>query len=708
MLAEALNSKLQTLPSCPGCYLFKDRHGVVVYVGKATNLRSRVRSYFQQGSTDSRMQLPLLLRSVADLDTIVTASEKEATILEDSLIKQHKPRFNIKLRDDKSYLSIRIDLAHPYPRLELVRRPSPDGARYFGPHHSATSARRTLNFINKHFQLRICSDQELAARKRPCLQYHIKRCPAPCVLQVDRARYAANVQAVMLFLEGKHDEVSRVVEQRMREAAAKLDYERAAVYRDQLRAVDNVRETQRVVAIKDVDQDVLGLHRDADLCELVVVFVRSGRVVDTAAFPMRKVELPDEEVIGAFIAHFYGEDGSAAHAIPDEVLVPVLPESPTGVAEWLSERRGRRAALLLPKRGDRAHLLKLAQDNARHAFEEKRRTAQDIDERLLAIQRKLRLATLPRVIECCDISHLGGGDTVGGLVRFVNGEPYRPGYRTFHVRNVREGDDYAAMYHVLARRFRRAIEAAKLQGQQAQRDTAPAPSSGEAIEERPEAEADSSAAQRDSDDILMVREPVEAVQPAAQQDDEPEPDVPPSERDPWQVPDLLVVDGGRGQLKAAMTAAHDLGLHELAIVGLAKERENVAGEVLVDRVYVPGQKNGIPVKPHTPLILLARARDESHRYANYAREKLGRTHRFQSALDDIKGIGAATRQRLLTHIGGVQAIREATDEQLLAVPGINKRHVQALRAHLGPAADASTSQAVSDAAGTANEARQRG
>lgn len=642
MLSEALTAKLQTLPARPGCYLFKDAQGKVLYVGKATSLRSRVRSYFQEGSSDTRMHVPFLLSAVDDVDTIVTGSEKEATILEDSLIKQHKPRFNIKLRDDKSYLSLRIDTSQDYPRVELVRRPSPDGARYFGPHHSATAARRTLNFINKHFLLRTCSDQEMGSRKRPCLQYHIKRCPAPCVLDVDREQYAASVHAVVLFLEGRHDEMSQHVEERMKAAARELDYELAAAYRDQIRAIEAVREGQRVFAVKDVDQDVIGLHRDADLCELAIVYVRKGRVVDTASVPMRKVGLPDDEVIGAFIAHHYGEEGAAALTMPDEVIVPVLPESATGVSEWLSERRGRRVQLIQPKRGPRVQLLALAMENARHAFEEKRRASEDIEARLEDIQHKLRLPLLPRVIECLDISHLGGGDTAGGLVRMQDGELDKSGYRSFHVRNVADGDDYGAMHEVLMRRFRRALEAGQ------EREGPPGDSEDE--------------------EVLEVREHSATDETA---------------RDPWQLPDLLVVDGGRGQLNIAMTAAHDLGLHQLCVVGLAKERETAGGETLTDRVYLPGQKNGIAVRPHTPLAVLARLRDESHRYANRIRERMGQSSRLRSELEDVEGIGPVLRKRLLEQVGGPKEIAKASDEELMAVAGITRRHVQALRAKFG-------------------------
>lgn len=641
MIPEALQAKLDNLPQRPGCYVFKDQTGRVLYVGKATSLRSRVRSYFQESSSDSRSFLPLLRRNVADLETVVTASEKEATILEASLVKQLKPRYNVKLRDDKSYLSLRLDLQHPWPRLELVRRPQPDGARYFGPHHSATAARRTLSFINKHFQLRTCTDQELGSRKRPCLQYHIKRCPGPCVIEQDPAEYMRNVQAVAMFLDGRHDEVLRQVETRMKEASARMDFEQAAVHRDQLVALRAVREGQRVVAVSDVDQDVIGLHRDGELCEVAVVFVRAGRVVDTTTFPMRKVEVPDEELVGALLSQYYGEEGPAGNAVPDEILVPVLPEGAVGVTDWLSERRGRRVKLIAPQRGPRAQLRKMADDNARHGFDEKRRSREDMAERLADVQARLRLPSPPRVLECCDISHLGGGDTVGGLVRFTDGEPSKQGYRTYHVRSVRDGDDYAAIYEVLARRFRRG------------RDAAVAAQAAGTSAEGSEEVAD------DSRDEAS------------------------GEAGGWQLPDLFVVDGGRGQLRAALTAARDLGLHELSIVSLAKERESATGETLTDRVYLPGQKNGIPVRPHTALVILARARDEAHRFANRARERLGKTRRLRSSLDEVEGIGDAGRRRLLTAFDGVEAIRGASDEQLLAVPGITRRHVAALRQHFG-------------------------
>ncbi|MEI9954674.1 MAG: excinuclease ABC subunit UvrC [Pseudomonadota bacterium] len=650
MTAELLLQKLDSLPASPGCYIFKDKLGAVLYVGKAKSLRSRVRSYFQDSSSDVRAFIPFLRKLAADLDTIVTQSEKEAAILENNLIKEAKPRFNVKLRDDKEYLSLRLSTEHAWPRLELVRKPKPDNARYFGPYHSATAARRTLHMVEKHFQLRTCSDREIESRKRPCLKYQIKRCPAPCVYDVDPAEYAGQVHAVSLFMDGRHDELTRELKARMRAASENLEFEVAAVCRDQLAAVESIREGQRVVSVTDSDQDVLGLYREGDLVELSVMLVRSGRVIDVASFSNRRVEVPDDEVVAAFLRDHYGDGGSGEALIPEEIIVPVLPDGADGVAEWLAERRAglvqgrhKKCELLAPARGPRKALLDMARDNARHAFEEKRRAATDIDERLLKVQERLRLPTLPRRVECCDISHLGGQDTVGAVVHLFNGLPDKKRYRTYRVRSVAEGDDYGAMFEVLGRRFRRGRDAA-------QRDAA-------------EAAAQLAAPAREGEEASTTPEALEE-----------------SDSADWQLPDLFIVDGGRGQLGVALAAAHDLGLHDLPICGLAKEKENVLGDKLVDRVYLPGQKNPIPLRPNSPeLFLLARARDEAHRFSNRGRKKVGKKRRLSSELDQVPGIGPKTRVALLKTLGSLAAVRSASDEVILAVPGVSKKHLSALR-----------------------------
>lgn len=625
--------RLKSLPAASGVYLFRDRAGQALYVGKAKSLRARVRSYFQQGSSDQRAFLPFLRRQVRALETVVTATEKEAAILENHLIKEHKPRYNIKLRDDKEYLSLRLEVEQPWPRLELVRRPKSDGARYFGPYHSATAARRTLAVVEKHFKLRTCSDREMKSRRRPCLEYQIQRCPAPCVLEVDREAYAAQVRAVTLFLRGRHDQLSSELEERMQAASQAMEFELAGTYRDQLAALASVRQAQRVEQVTDRDQDVIGLFRDGDAVEIALMAVRSGRVVDIGSLSHRRVAVPDDEVMASFLSQHYGEGGGGEAVIPDEILVPVLPDGAEGVSEWLTERRKTlsaargervgRCRLLSPTRGPRRGLLELSQKNAEHAFFERRKSQERVEASLELLQQKLRLPTLPRRIEAVDISHLGGQDTVGAVVALEDGAPDKSRYRTYHVESVAEGDDYAAMYQVLLRRFRR----------------------GKLAREQAESEADEGAA--------------------------------------WDLPDLVVVDGGRGQLGVALTAARDLGLHGLSMVGLAKERETPLGGALVDRIYLPGQKNPIPLRSSTPeLFLLALARDEAHRFSNRGREKLGTERRFASELEALPGIGPKIKKALLQRFGSIEAIHQATDEEILGVKTVSRRHLVALRSRL--------------------------
>jgi excinuclease ABC subunit C len=674
--AQDLEQKLAVLPAQPGCYVFRDAAGEALYVGKAKSLRSRVRSYFQEAGSDTRAFIPFLKKQVADFETIVTATEKEAAILENSLIKERQPRYNVKLRDDKEYLSVRLSTDHPWPRLELVRKPKSDGARYFGPYHSATAARRTLHLVERHWKLRTCSDRDLASRKRPCLKFQIKRCDAPCVYPVDSEIYAEQVRSVALFLEGRHDELGTVLEDLMRAASEALEFELAASYRDQLAAVELVREAQRVVSVTDRDQDVLGMYREGDLVEFVLLVVRSGRVVDTATFSNRRVEIPDDELVASFLREHYGEGRSGEAHIPDEVIVPVLPEGAEGVAEWLSERRvlltpeGQRrpgAVEIVPaQRGTRRKLLDLARENARHAFEEKRRAETDIDERLARVQDRLRLPTLPRRIECVDISHLGGEDTVGAVVSLENGKPDKKRYRTYKVKTTSGGDDYGALREVLERRFRRGRDARDPSREELDAEAALETELQAKVEPSADAPADIEAAPADIEAAPADTEPAKT-----------------SDGVDWQLPDLFVVDGGRGQLGVALAAAHDLGLHDLAIVGLAKERESVLGEKFVDRVYLPGQKNPVPLRPNSAeLFLLALARDEAHRFANRGRKQTGKRRRFESELDSVSGIGPKTRAALLTSLGSVESLKTATDEQILAVPGVSARHLKALRTWL--------------------------
>jgi len=615
---ETVLARLETLPTAPGCYLFRDSKGVIVYVGKARNLRARVRQYFAPGSTDYRYFVPLLEKVLGDIETVVTETEKEAVLLEDSLIKEHKPRYNVRLRDDKTYLSIKLDLRKEWPRLEVVRRPAADKANYYGPYPSATAARRALKLVNKHFKLRTCDDGTMAARTRPCLEYQIKRCPAPCVYEVDKEAYAQQARFVGLFLEGKNDELAKRIEADMKDAARQLAFERAAQLRDQLSAIREVQERQRVAQVSDRDRDVIGIYREGDAVALAVLVVRAGFVRDTQVSLLTRCELPDDEIIDAFLSQRYGVGADEAELfarrsrIPDEVVVPVLPEAHEGLAQWLTEQRAKKVEIAVPKAGSRAKLLAMANQNAQHRFRERRVIEKTAEEHADALQQRLGLAKPPRIIECVDISHHRGQDTVAAIVCLEDGAPKKKNYRSYHVREDTGGNDYAAMLEVLRRRFAKG-------------------KAGEAG---------------------------------------------------WELPDLFMVDGGRGQLGVAMAVLEELKIEGFAVCSLAKERESVTGDKLVDRVYLPGRKNPIAIDRHqAALVLLARARDEAHRFANKIREGLHHRRRLASEIDQLPGVGTKTRVALLKHFGSLDAIREASLDQLERVAGVNAQRARSVFEH---------------------------
>jgi excinuclease ABC subunit C len=613
VVADAAQRKLDNLPASPGVYVFHGTEGKVLYVGKARSLRNRVRSYFQPGSSDLRAFVGRLERELTDIETFVTHTDKEAALLENQLIKSHQPKYNVKLRDDKEFLSLRLDAKKPWPRLEVVRRPKPDGAQYFGPYHSATAARQTLRLVNRYFQLRTCTDTEFRLRSRPCLQYQIKRCPGPCVLQVDEDEYRAQVANVARFLDGRHDELERDLSGRMKGASGELEYERAALYRDQLRAVDRAQEEQRVAGVQKSDQDVVGFHRQGDQVEVAVLSMRGGRLFAVRTLPLRRVAVPNDEMLGAFLRLHYAERS----LLPDEILVPVTIEMSEALAEILSENRKRKVRIVEPKRGAKAKLLNLARENAEHAFSEKERAREDVEARLKELQKQLRLPLLPRRIECVDISHTGGEETVAVFVALQDGVPAKERYRSFRVKQVSGGDDYAAMYEVLVRRLRRGK----------------------------------------------------------------------NEEEGWELPDLLVVDGGKGQLGVAVRAREDVGATDLEIVSVAKPRITAAGEEEGDRVFLPGQKNAVPVRGNSALSLLLLGRDETHRASNALRKKVGRKRRLRSELDRVPGVGPKTRGKLLRNLGSLRDVLAATEEQLIEA-GATRRQAEAIKRALGSAAPA--------------------
>ncbi len=615
---------LDRIPMEPGVYLFKDAKGGVVYVGKAKNLRTRVRQYFRPGG-DERFFVAagFLGRAVTDLETIVVSSSKEALLLENHLIKKHQPRFNVKLRDDKQYLVLRLeDVVTPasqtdpteplakravYPRVQVVRNIRDDGANYFGPYHSATSARETLRTLNRHFQLRTCTDHVLETRGRPCLQYQIKRCSGPCAIEVAPVAYAEQVEDVKMFLSGKSAELVSRLRTRMEGRAEREDFEVAAVLRDSIAAVERTLAKQHIVQDEFVDQDVWGLYREADSVEVAVLFIRGGKLVGRRTFSQKDQELPDHSVIAEHVQQYY----ATGTFIPDEIVVGVELEESVTLVEWMSTLRGRKVKLVEPRRGIRARLVELADRNAAASATSRRSKDADAEAMLQKVADRLGLPRLPRRIECFDIAHIQGTETVASMVTFVDGVPARGLYRKFKLRSV-ENNDFAAMYEVLTRRFKRSQT----------RDT----------------------------------------------NDDPA----------WACPDLLVIDGGKGQLGMAVTALTDLGVqlggdNGVEVIGLAKERDLEAGSA-PDRIYRRNVKDSIALRANSPeLYVLARIRDEAHRFANTFHRDRRSKATLRSELDTIPGIGATRRQRLLKHFGSVRAVRLATVEDLVKAPGMNRK-----------------------------------
>lgn len=625
---------LARIPTDAGVYLFKDANGEVVYVGKAQSLRTRVRQYFREGG-DERFFVAagFLARTATDVETIVVSSAKEALLLENHLIKKHQPKFNVKLRDDKQYLVLRLldpapaqdakDKRHLFPRVEVVRNIKDDKANYFGPYHSATSARETLRTLNRHFKLRTCTDHVLETRGRPCLQYQIKRCSGPCAVLVPPEGYAEQVTDVKMFLSGKSAELVTRLRGRMQMRSDAEDFEVAAGVRDSLSAVERSLARQHIVQDDFVDQDVWGLYREADFVEVAVLFVRGGKLVGRRTFTQKDQELPDAAVIAEYVQQYY----ATGTLIPDEVVVGVELEGGDVVAEWLTVQRGKRTRLVEPKRGIRARLVELADRNAAASATSRRNKDADAEQMLQKIAERLSLVRPPKRIECFDIAHIQGSETVASMVTFVDGVPARGLYRKFKIRTV-ENNDFASMYEVLTRRFRRANK----------------------------------------------------IGAAANEGEDPA----------WARPDLLVIDGGKGQLGMAVAALTDLGVplggdNGVEVIGLAKERDLEAGSA-PDRIYRRNVKDSIPLRSNSPeLYMLARIRDEAHRFANTFHRDRRSKATLTSELDTIPGIGATRRQRLLKHFGSVRAIRQATVEDLAKAPGMNKAAAEAIMKYFATA-----------------------
>jgi excinuclease ABC subunit C len=596
----------------------KDAEGGVLYVGKAANLRNRVRSYFgsplsMEGKTRA------LSESIADFEYIVTHTEQEALHLEASLVKKNQPIFNVRLKDDKHYPYLKVDLADPWPRVYITRRVARDGARYFGPFANAGSVRRTLDIVNKLFPWRSCTKTITGTDPRPCLDYYIHRCIAPCTAYCTKEEYDEVIRQVVLFLEGRTDEVTHALKREMKQASEAMDYERAARVRDQIQAVERVTERQTVASTRPSDEDVFGLARGEDDAVVQVLFVRGVRMAGVDSFTLDGTKgETDGDVMASFIKQFY----ESATYVPKRVVVPdALPEREL-IEEFLSERRGSRVEVLAPQRGEKRRLVEMAAKNAQETLDMSRvkwladhsKTASA----LAQLQEELDLPALPKRIECYDISNIQGTSSVGSMVVFVDGHPRPQEYRRFRIKSVEGANDFASMAEVLRRRFRRARE------RLIHETGADAPQI---------VTSDNGRAERTDESFAAL-------------------------------PDLVIIDGGRGQLSAVLDVMRDMGVKFIPTVGLAKQHEEIYVQDLSEPIVLP--------RASQALYLVQRIRDEAHRFAityhRGVRSKAG----IQSALDTIPGVGPKRKKALLKKFGSVRAIREASVEEIASTVGFTQ------------------------------------
>ncbi len=623
-VAPELAQKLETLPDRPGVYIYRSADGKVIYVGKAVVLKNRVRSYFHEAARHEP-RTRRLVSEIANLEWIVTDTEVEALILENELIKRYRPRYNVRLKDDKTYPYIKLHWHDDFPKVSIVRRMERDGARYYGPFTSAYAVRQTLDVLRRVFPYLDCNRVITGNDPKPCLYYHIKRCAGPCIGAVSRDEYRAIIAGLGAFLEGDSDTVLKQLASRMQSAAEQLQFERAAMLRDQIRAAQQIVERQKVVSGRQEDEDVIAFAQDERTGEacVQVFFIRHGKLIGRESFVLEGVQ-PEAngELMAAFVKQFYDD----AAFVPPSIMLQKDLDERNIIEQWLRSRRGgQKVTLKVPKRGPKQALMKMAAENASATLASLQAQWQADTNRqteaLTQVQEALGLQSPPGRIECFDISTLQGTNTVGSMVVFAKGAPLKSDYRRFNVKgrgSQGEPDDYASMREVLRRRFRRAVEAAV---------------------------SDPGSKARSSDAAWRI------------------------------LPDLLIVDGGKGQLSVAMEVLAEYGLSEVVpVAGLAKQREEL---------FLPGRSHPVMLPPASQgLFLIQRIRDEAHRFAITAHREQRSKVSVTSELDAVPGIGPARRRALLKHFGSLDAIREASVEQLAAAPGMNLKAAQMIRERL--------------------------
>jgi excinuclease ABC subunit C len=592
---------LATIPNVSGIYLFKDPKDTVLYVGKAGDLRQRLASYLRSGS----FILPktsLILKRASSFEIIVTATEKEALILEALLIKEHRPKYNVVLRDDKAYPFLRLNIKKPFPRLSVVRRRAKDGALYFGPYPSAGAVKETLKSISFLFGLRTCSDRSMRNRTRACLLHQIGRCSAPCMGAISEKDYGDQVRQVKLFLKGRTDPLLNILRSQMEKASEALEFEKAAILRDQIHAIEKVVEKQSIVAGIHANWDIFGLARSRDISTLAVLRVRDGVVQGQEIHYLSKViEETDQEILSVFMRQFYQQS-----PVPKEIILPEEIEDSGPISEWLFDMAGRKVLFRRPARGLKCRLLKMAKTNAGQAMLSAERQHEAWREKAGIIMDVLNLKRVPEKVEGVDISITGGELPIGSLVVFYRGQPNKKDYRHYNIRGVRGTDDYAMIREVMLRRFDRGKERGDL-------------------------------------------------------------------------PDLFLIDGGRGQLRQAIETADSAGIsRKFDLVALAKETRDEG-----EKIFCPGSSKPLILPRHHPVLLfLQQVRDEAHRFGIDFHRKRRDSKRLRSRLSEISGVGPKRQQALFKHFGSLTRIRKASSEEISKVPGISKELARTIHEHL--------------------------
>lgn len=581
---------LESTPHAPGIYMMLDKKSTTLYVGKAKDLFKRLSSYARfTGSEHNKTSV--MLKQVDKVDTIITRTEKEALILEASLIKKHKPKYNIILRDDKNYPLIKVTVDEEWPRVMMTRRRKKDKARYFGPYSSSSAMWATLKLISTTFPLRKCKGKELKLRKRPCLNYQMGKCLAPCFGEADKDEYQNHVKNVLMILEGQNKTIIKDLSSQMNHAAEKMEFEKAAFIRDQINAISKTLEKQLIVSNHNRNQDVFGFYRKDAAIGITIMFIRDGIISGSRPFFLEDPYGDDKAILSQAINQFYD---NTVNLPTKEILLPFEPESKELLEEKLADLLESRVSLTIPQRGDRAGLTAMAEENAKNIFDEKEKQKASWQTLSKSIIKKLKLVKPAEIIECLDISNTSGKQAVGSLVCFEHGEPSKGRYRHYKIQTIDGPNDYGMMEEVLYRRFTRGMEEDNL-------------------------------------------------------------------------PDLFIVDGGKGQLNMALRVALELGIADrLDWIGIAKERDQEG-----EKLYKPGRKNPILLPAHDPVLLyMMRIRDESHRYGVTFHRKLRNKNTLTSELDNIAGIGKNRKKSLLKHFGSLKKVKNATVQDLEKVTGI--------------------------------------